>query len=230
MRGRRPSAALVGLLTLGCGAGAAQSPEQIAEADASPENTAALAGEPTDGSNWSTIYAEGITFEAFLDAADRRRDTWHTNYERAEVPDDVLERAAAIPGNWRVLVIAEDWCGDSANTIPYLARLMEQVDGFEMRVVNSEVGAPVAKTHLTPDGRPATPTVVILDSEGRDVGCWVERPAALQEWFLGAADQVSQEVRLERKYSWYDWDVGESTMSEVTDVIAAAAAGTTICR
>lgn len=211
-------------LVAGCGSGAAESPEGMA--DAAP---VAGASEMVAGADWLEVYDQGVTFAAFIEAADRRRETWHGNFARAAVPDLVSERAQAIPGSWRILVVAEDWCGDSANTIPYLAKLVADVEGLDMRIVDSEVGAAVAKAHPTPDGRSATPTVVILDESGRDVGCWVERPASLQQWFLDAQGTVEDETLYDRKYAWYDWDVGNSTVSEVTDIIAAAAAGQPIC-
>ena len=47
-------------------------------------------------------------------------------------------------------MVAVDSCSDSVNTIPYLARLVEMVDGFDMRVVNSRVGRKVMEDHPTP--------------------------------------------------------------------------------
>ncbi|UCC24022.1 MAG: hypothetical protein JSU98_09805 [Gemmatimonadales bacterium] len=32
------------------------------------------------------------------------------------------------------------------------------------------------------DGRPATPTVVILDEDGEEVGCWIERPVPQRDF------------------------------------------------
>lgn len=211
-------------LALGCGADAQEAPEQPSEIQA--EDPTAVAA---PGANWGDLYTGGITFEAFLSSADRRVETWNANYSGAAIPSEVLDRARSIPGTWRVLAVAEDWCGDSANTIPYLAKLIDEVEGFEMRVVNSTAGRAVMDAHPTPDGRGATPTVVVLDGEGNDVGCWVERPAALQDWFLAAEGTVEDEQLYERKYAWYDWDVGNSTVSEIVSVIEAAAAGTPRC-
>lgn len=224
------AAALSILATVGCGAGTAQAPADGNASSATSEAQPVAAVE-TSGESFEGLFQQGVTFDVFLDEADRRRDTWHGNYERARVPDALLARAQAIPGQWRVLVMAEDWCGDSANTIPYLARLLEQLDQVEMRVVNSEVGAAIGEAHQTPDGRSATPTVVVLDERGNDVGCWVERPTALQEWFLAeSTENGADDALYDRKYAWYDWDVGQSTMAEVTDVLAGAAAGTPVCR
>ena len=187
-----------------------------------------------DGSSQSTpplaLYHEGITFADFLEGAESRRDTWHDNYAAATVPADLLARARALPGAWRMLVVAEDWCGDSANTIPYLARLVDEVDGLDMRIVDSEVGRSVMEAHPTPDGRAATPTVVLLDAAGDEAGCFVERPATLQEWFLAQEDALDEDDLYKQKYAWYDEDAGHTTIADVVEMVEAAASGSSVCR
>ncbi len=90
--------------------------------------------------NWRALYAQGVAFRTFLDAADERRQAWHDNYRLGVVPETLQSRARAVPGRWHVLVVAEDWCGDSVNTVPYLARLVERLDRVDLRVVDSDMG------------------------------------------------------------------------------------------
>lgn len=103
------------------------------------------------------LYEDGIPFEEFLANADRRREEWHAHYEGGAPTHQALQEAKAVGGEVKFLVVAEDWCGDSVNTVPYLARLVEQVPGWEMRVINSRRGADVMAANPTPDGRTATP-------------------------------------------------------------------------
>jgi hypothetical protein len=72
----------------------------------------------------------------------------------------------------------------------------------------------VLEQHKSPDNRTATPTVVLL-RDGKDVGAFVERPVTLQTWMTGFAQTLSQQERLSRKASWYDWDRGDSTVAEI---------------
>lgn len=187
------------------------------------------ASSPAAQSSASTLYESGVTFAEFLDDADRREDTWHGNFGAAEVPESLLERARAAGGSWRMLVVAEDWCGDSANTIPYVAHLADLLDNVEMRVVDSEVGRAVMEAHPTPDGRAATPTVVLMDEAGSEVGCFVERPAELQTWFLEQEDQLEEDDLYDQKYQWYDDDAGATTVREVVEMIEGAASGAYVC-
>lgn len=184
---------------------------------------------PAAQSTASTLYESGVTFTEFLDAADRREDTWHGNFSAAEVPESLLERARAVGGSWRLLVVAEDWCGDSANTIPYVAHLSDLLDNVDLRVVDSEVGRAVMEAHPTPDGRAATPTVVLMDDQGSEVGCFVERPVELQAWFLEQEDRLDEDELYAQKYQWYDDDGGATTIREVVEMIEGAASGSTVC-
>ena len=165
-----------------------------------------------------------MTFEKFLDGTNRRRQAWHQHYEYGAPTYQALQAAKAVGGELRFLVVAEDWCGDSVNTIPYLARLVEQVSGWEMRIINSRRGADVMAANLTPDGRTATPTILVLDSDHQQIGAFVERPTILQEWFLRSESELPRNELYEQKYTWYAEDAGEETVRELTELARQATA------
>jgi len=228
----RPIVALVALSVFcaACAPDANAGSAETAESGAavtSPGPSASTSSQPA--SPFAELYDRGLDFGDFLAAADQRRETWHNNYARSALDPETIDRVRALSGAWRLLVVAEDWCGDSANTIPYLARLVEAADGLNMKVIDSEVGRRLMEAYPTPDGRPATPTVLVLDEAGREVGCWLERPATLQDWFLSNEDRLADEDLFDRKYAWYDWDVGEHTVSDLVDVLEGAAAGEVVC-
>ena len=199
--------------------------------------TASICGgvpQPAD-SSWSgadleTMYNGGRTYLEFRDAAERRVDAWHTHYAQAEISDATRTRAQVIPGTWRLLVIAEDWCGDSANTIPYIAKLTDVVPNIELRIINSEVGRSIMETHRTMDGRTATPTVILLNEEYAESGCWVERPSTLDAWFQANKDVLAEDDLYDQKYAWYAKDKGQETVKEILSIIESAARGETTCR
>jgi hypothetical protein len=176
------------------------------------------------------LWEEGVPFARFLEQADQRVDEWRANYERGrEISSETLVAGQAIPGSWELLVVAEDYCGDSANTLPYVARLDEALDNLEVRVVDSRSGRGVMEAFPTPDGREATPTMVLLNDRGEPMGCLVEQPRPLQRWWLGEAQEIEREERYRQKYDWYDDDAGASTTAEIVEIMAGAAAGTPVC-
>lgn len=174
-----------------------------------------------------TLFSEGQTFGVFIEAARARRELWLKNWERAEVPADLVERAHAA-GEWKLLIVAVDRCSDSVSTIPYIAKLVEAVPGIELRMVHPDDGRGIMESHRTPDGRAATPTVLLLNATYEERGCWIERPSELQTWWLESAG-LEMDERVERKMAWYDEDLGASTVREIVEMMEAAAAGGRRC-
>lgn len=183
---------------------------------------------PTD--SLVALFDTGKSWDQFLAAANARRSTWEENFARGVVTDSALIARARAAGNWRILAVAEDWCGDSANTIPYLARLVEQVPELELRIVNSTVGKWVMDRYQTSDGRAATPTVVVLDGDGAVQGCLVERPMALKQWITEHKPKLSDEDFRNQRIEWYRDDVGVSTVGEFVAILEAATRGTPVCQ
>lgn len=175
------------------------------------------------------LYQRGKTYVEFRDAATKRRQAWNDNYANAHVPGALLTRVRSIPGVWRLLVVAEDWCSDSANTIPYVAKLAENVTNLDLRIIDSKKGRPIMKAHRTPDGRAATPTIILLTEGYDEAGCWIERPTTLQGWFLENEPTLDEETLLERKHAWYDEDKGQETLEEIVRMIEGAVSGEPIC-
>jgi hypothetical protein len=174
----------------------------------------------------SALYQQGQPFTQFLLDAKSRKQTWTDNYANGKVDDETAGRIRALDGQWRFLVIAVDRCSDSANTIPFLARMVEESGGkLDLRIVHPDQGKSVQEAHRTSDGRAATPTIILLDETGQEVGCWVERPTPLAEWFNEQKPKVKESELLEGKADWYKKDKGKTTVSELLDMLEQAAPG-----
>lgn len=195
---------------------------------APPSCTATSGAAPSD--SLERLHASGRTFTEFLRTATARRDAWTGNYAAVALDGALVARARAVPGRWRLLAVLEDSCGDSANTIPWVAQLVDSVPGLELRIVNSREGRFVMERHRTPDGRAATPTVVLLDSQGREAGCFIERPLALQAWVARNKPRMGSAEFLDAKYAWYRADAGRETVREIVELLESAAVGTPRCQ
>ena len=167
------------------------------------------------------LYGDGIDFDVFLANADQRKELWQTNWLKSEPSDDWISRARSLAGNYRLLAVTVDACSDSVNTIPYIAGLVKHIDQLELQIVNPRIGRVIMDTYRTPDGRGATPTVVILDENFGVVGVWVERPLPLQDWWISNPN-ISDHTKVQRKQSWYDWDTGAHTIREIVELLEAA--------
>jgi len=164
--------------------------------------------------DYAGIYAKGIPFAQFLDEAKQLKKDWQANYANAVVDDASLARAKALKGGWRLLVVAEAWCHDSVGTVPYLAKLVDAApDALSMRIVSKAAGLRAMEAHKTPDGRAATPTIIVIDAAGEVKGAIAERPSALWDY------SKEHSGRGDRR-RWYDADQGLHAVGEILDMIA----------
>lgn len=187
-------------------------------AQVAPGATATISSETLDA-----LYGRALAYDAFVAAGgERRKQTWLDNHAAAEVPRALVERLDAVPGDWRLLAVAEVWCGDSANSIPYLSRLAEASRALRLRIVDATVGRTVLDTHRTPDDRAATPVVLVLDAAGREVGALVERPVEIQAVYMQKHATMTSDAMRDEIFAWYDRDRGQTAMRTIVEIIEQA--------
>lgn len=180
-------------------------------------------------SSFVALFDAGQPYDVFLAHAKERRALWVRLTESGVIPADAVAMTAAITAPLRVLVVAIDGCSDSANSIPFVAKLAALTPSVSLRLVTPDAGKAVMEAYRTPDGRAATPTIVVLDAAGAVVGCWVERPTVLQQMAIDARAAGTLDAYAANKQSWYDADQGASASREMAAVLHGAATGTPVC-
>lgn len=175
------------------------------------------------------LYSSGQTFTDFLATAKARRAGWLGKADSAWVGDALLARAQAVGGTWHLMAIAIDSCGDSMNSVPYLAKLAELVPGLELRIVLPVNGREVQDAHKSLDGRRGTPTIVLLDENGRDAGCIVELPQEIREWAHGVRSTVSSDSLHAGIRTFYERSRGQGIIAEAVTMLESAKAGSMHC-
>jgi hypothetical protein len=174
--------------------------------------------------DYRALFEKGTPYDRFLnEAKSHRKELWHSNHARAAAADDVLRRARAIGSKLRILVVAIDGCSDSASIIPFIAKLAHDAN-IELRIVAPDAGGrAVMEAHRTPDGRAATPTIVLLDSAHQNVGVFTERPSNLHAWYEEReATGIETSKLTAQKLEWYARDAGRSTLSELVALMERA--------
>jgi hypothetical protein len=167
-------------------------------------------------------YLSGETFAEFLARPKKYPEFWEGVYKRATVPEDILERALKLTSQWHFLVLSEDWCGDSINTLPLIARLIDQAPMIDMRIIGRDANSDVMDDHLTNGGR-SIPVIILLDSDFVERGWWGPRPAQLQRWVVETGLTLSKEDRYREVRTWYARDHGRAVLSELLEMIESNA-------
>lgn len=175
--------------------------------------------------DYPALWEKGTPFHVFLDHVKARQDQWKPRFADAAIDAAVLTEARTLPGRRRMLVVADDRCSDSAWTVPSVAKLAAAVpERLELRIIGRAEGSRIQSKHLTPDGRLATPTIIVLDENSRYIGGWVERPAELQTWYLENQLKVTTGALYEHVNKWYTEDEGRSTIREILTILGRSAA------
>ncbi len=167
-------------------------------------------------------FESALTFAEFLEQAQANAALWRDAYRLARVPAEAVARLGAIPGRWHLLVMVEDWCGDAVNSLPLLARLVEQVPNVDLRVVGRDDNAELMDTHLT-NGARSIPVVMVLDEDYAERAWWGPRPSALQRWVIDEGLALEKGERYRQIRTWYARDRGRTIVDEVIDAVARSA-------
>ncbi len=163
-------------------------------------------------------FKEGARFVDVLARAKDNSEMWQAVYKRAQITDEAARRAAALHQTWHLLVINEDWCGDSVNILPYVARLEEASRHVEMRIIGRDANRDLMDAHLTGKSR-SVPIVIVYDDSFREKGWWGPRPRPLQDWVLTEGLALPKPDRYRHIRTWYARDRGATVVSEILSII-----------
>jgi hypothetical protein len=163
-------------------------------------------------------FRAGKTFDELLARARDNAELWNAMYKRASVSEDAIARARRIREPWHLLVINEDWCGDSVNVLPYVARLVEQSPNLDMRIIGRDANPDIMNAHLTGKAH-SIPVIIIYDENFVERGWWGPRPWALQEWVQTEGLALPRPDRYRHIRTWYARDRGATLVSEILSII-----------
>jgi hypothetical protein len=202
------SAVRAGLIALYLGLAACAGAE-VPTTDSGPERAA----------DWD----RALTYQEFVAGDTANHALWLEN-ARAGAPADLVARARAAGGEWRLLVLAESWCSDAVHAVPFLAALADSVAGLELRLLRTDGNQRLFQGHER-NGRAAHPLVLVLDGAGHERAGWVERPAELAAWIDARRGVLpDDDLRLYRR-GWYAGNGGRAAIAEVLDLVDDARNG-----
>lgn len=167
--------------------------------------------------NFAGLWSQAMSFEEFLAVSGSHYALWEGLYRLARVPSWA---AGATGGKeLNLLVLAEDWCGDASNTIPFLARWSVETAGASLRIIRRDEHLDIMDRYLTDESR-SIPIVIVLDENMNELGHWGPRPATLQEWVMKNRGTIPKGELYPQIRKWYARDKGETTLREVLDIAA----------
>ncbi len=176
---------------------------------------------------------KGISFEQFNDQADaysididessldevakkklgftklNQRRTYRIlkTYNVSEKIKEAVSKIAE-PQIW--MILTEDWCGDSAQNLPYLHKISQLNDHIDLKLLYRDDNLEIIDQYLTNGGR-AIPKLVMFDKNGNELFQWGPRPEEAKklvaQWKAegDTADQFNEKLHL-----WYGRNRGKA--------------------
>jgi len=126
-------------------------------------------------------FDHGLTYDAFKAQMTRNRDRLEENERRVDLSKEDLAAFRALPRPVKVLVLAEDWCGDVIANLPVLGRLAKDSGKLDVRIFLRDQNDDIMQRYLNQGQFKSIPVFVFLDEDFRELGHWIERPASVTE-------------------------------------------------
>lgn len=127
-------------------------------------------------------FATGMTMDEYQAQMNQNKEQFAANIDSAPVTAEDIARVAALPEPLNVLVVTEDWCGDSLAHLPVLFRLARASgDWLNVRIFKRDEHKDLAAQFPLPTGRVAIPIIVFFDQGMHEVGKLLERPQIAHE-------------------------------------------------
>lgn len=136
---------------------------------------------------------------------------------RIESPLRALLESIETPQWW--IAITEDWCGDSAQILPYVAKMSELNPRIRFRILPREQYPEVMDQYLT-DGKRSIPKIVALDDDGNELFQWGSRPAPAHRLVKALRDSGAPKADIQKAlHTWYAKDRGRSFQEEIAALL-----------
>ena len=112
------------------------------------------------------------------------------------------------------IIITEPWCGDAAQSVPLILKLIEHLPHASYTLELRDQGTLIDQ-YLTNGGK-GIPKVIVRDEHGSDMFVWGPRTEAAQGLFNELKTEgVELKLLHESLHGWYAKDHGQSLESEL---------------
>ena len=123
----------------------------------------------------------GMTYDEYKAQMTRNRERVEDNEKRVDLTKEDLAAFRALPRAVKVLVLAEDWCGDVIANLPVLGRLAKDSGKLDVRILLRDQNDDIMQRYLNKGQFKSIPVFVFFDDDFRELGHWIERPASVTE-------------------------------------------------
>lgn len=124
-------------------------------------------------------FAQGMTYDGYKAQMSKNAEQFEENERTVQLRKedlDAFRRAKPL----HVLVLTEDWCGDALANVPIVGRIAKETGAIDLRVFLRDQNDDLMAQYMNGEFK-SIPVLAFFDDRFREVGRWIERPAAVTE-------------------------------------------------
>lgn len=118
------------------------------------------------------------------------------------------------------MIITENWCGDSAQNLPYLAKIASCNSLIDFRIILRDDNFDIMDLYLTDNKLRSIPKLIAFRKNGEELFQWGPRPKEAQELVHKLKSEgKSKDEYLEELHLWYGRNKGKNLESEIINIL-----------
>ncbi len=149
-----------------------------------------------------------------------RMDRWD---KHTKLSDETVSFFSSIVEPLDVLIISEGWCGDAAQIVPVVIKMMEKSKSIHAHIILRDDHLEIMDMFLTNGKSRSIPMFIIIDKQGQVLGKYGPRPEKSQilmdelKASCAGKDQIKEKLHL-----WYARDKHAEIEKEFMSVMKGA--------
>jgi hypothetical protein len=141
--------------------------------------------------------------------------------KRGKLNIELIDKLRSFPRKMIWLVLNEGWCGDSAQTIPFINKMAEISKNIDLKIILRDQNLELMDQFLT-NGARSIPKLIALDANSLEIlGTWGPRPKEAYEMYKAQRSNpdIPNKQAVENLHLWYARDKGESIQQEFLELL-----------
>lgn len=137
-----------------------------------------------------------------------------------KVSEELKEIIEAIDHRQTWLILTEAWCGDSAQNLPYIAKMAELNKNINLIIMERDKNLETMDLYLTNGKSRSIPKLIVFDEEGNEKFQWGPRPKEAQELVNSLNKEGLLKAAINEKlHFWYAKNRGKNIEQELKELL-----------
>lgn len=134
-----------------------------------------------------------------------------------KVSDELKNKIENIKEKQYWMVLTEDWCGDSAQNLPYVAKMASLNNNIVMKILPRDENLDIMDQYLTNGKSRSIPKLVAFNEDGEEIFQLGPRPKELADLVKKWKDEG--EDFKEKIHLWYGRNRGKAIEAEFVEIL-----------